>query len=229
RTVALTGQSRLPALPWSATFKTAFPDGLRVDTKPLPGTPQLRASSAENTVILVADVDMLADGAAVDIQEVFGRKIVVPSNGNLAFAVGMVEQFAAGNELISLRSRSSAFRPLTVVRELEAQAAQQYYGKIQALEDELQKTNTKLQELQKAQGAAGKGAQILTAEQQAELERFRKRVAETKIELKEVRKTLRQDAESLVFWTKVVNIALMPILVALAGLGIALIRRRRTT
>src|SRR3989454_11303447 len=222
------GQALPLALRLSGKFKTAFPDGLRVDNKPLPGTPQLRESSAENTVILVADVDILADGAAVDIQEVFGRRIVVPSNGNLAFALGMVEQFAAGNELISLRSRSSAFRPLTVVRELEAQAAQQYYGKIQALEDELQKTNTKLQELQKAQGAAGKGAQILTAEQQAELERFRKRVAETKIELKEVRKNLRQDAESLVFWTKVVNIALMPILVALAGLGIALIRRRRT-
>ncbi|TMH70291.1 MAG: hypothetical protein E6H57_07740 [Betaproteobacteria bacterium] len=114
------------------------------------------------------------------------------------------------------------------MRQLEAEAAQQYYGKVQALEDELQKTNSKLQELQKAQGAAGKGAQILSAEQQAELERFRKRVAETKAELKEVRKTLRQDAESLVFWTKVVNIALMPILVALFGIGIALIRRRRT-
>jgi hypothetical protein len=43
-----------------------------------------------------------------------------------------------------------------------------------------------------------------------------------------VRKTLRQDAEGLVFFTKVVNIALMPLLVALAGLAIALIRRRRT-
>jgi len=84
-----------------------------------------------------------------------------------------------------------------------------------------------LQDLQKAQGATGKGGQILTAEQQAELERFRKRVAETRIELKEVRKNLRQDAESLVFWTKVVNIALMPILVALFGVGVALIRRRR--
>src|SRR6266571_220891 len=117
------GQALPLALRLSGKFKTAFPDGLRVDNKPLPGTPRLRESSAENTVILVADVDMLADGAAVDIQEVFGRRIVVPSNGNLAFALGMVEQFAAGNELISLRSRSSAFRPLTVVRELEAQAA----------------------------------------------------------------------------------------------------------
>jgi hypothetical protein len=42
-----------------------------------------------------------------------------------------------------------------------------------------------------------------------------------------VRKNLRQDAESLVFWTKVVNIALMPILVALFGVAVALIRRRR--
>src|SRR5919108_1506777 len=139
-------------------FKTAFPDGLTVDKKPQPNTPALRESASDNSVILVADVDMLADGAAVDVQEMFGRKIVVPSNGNLAFALGMVEQFAAGNELISLRSRATAFRPLSVVRELEAQAQQQYFGKIQALEDELQKTSAKLQELQKAQGPAGKRA-----------------------------------------------------------------------
>ena len=52
-------------------------------------------------------------------------------------------------------------------------------------------------------------------------------MAETRLALKEVRRNLRQDAESLVFWTKVANIALMPLLVALAGLLIALVRRRR--
>ncbi|HEY6822416.1 MAG TPA: Gldg family protein [Burkholderiales bacterium] len=215
------------AIRLTGTFKTAFPEGLTVDKKPVAGTPQLRESSKENSVIVVADVDMLADGAAVDIQDVFGRKIVVPSNGNLALALGMVEQLAAGDELISLRSREGSFRPLTVVRELEAEAQKQYLGKIQALENEVQKTTAKLQALQKAQGAAGKGGQILTPEQQAEIERFRKTVAESRHELKEVRKNLRQDAESLVFWTKVVNIALMPILVALAGLIVALLRRRR--
>ena len=91
----------------------------------------------------------------------------------------------------------------------------------------MQKTTDKLQELQKARGAAVKSAQILTAEQQVEIENFRKRVAETRKELKELRKNLRQDAESLVFWTKVANIALMPLLVALAGLAVALVRRRR--
>jgi len=212
-------------------FKTAFPQGIKGDKdKPVPNTPLLRESTADNSVILVADVDLLADGAAVDVQEMFGRRIVVPSNGNLAFAMGMVEQFAAGNDLISLRSRSSAYRPLTVVRQLEAEAQKQYLGKIQALEDDLQKTNAKMQELQgrknEGSGPAAKGSQIMTPDQQAELERFRKRVADTRLELKEVRKNLRQDAESLVFWTKVMNIALMPILVALAGLGVALIRRR---
>jgi ABC-type uncharacterized transport system involved in gliding motility auxiliary subunit len=225
------GKSMPLALKLSGRFRTAFPDGLPGrDKKPVEGTPRLREAAADNTVIVVGDVDMLADGAAVDVQEVFGRRVMVPSNGNLALAQGYVEQFAAGDELISLRSRTAAFRPLTVVRQLEAEAQKQYFGKIQSLEDELQKTTAKLQELQKAQGPKGavpSGAQILTAEQQAELERFRKTVAETRLALKEVRKNLRQDAEALVFWTKLANIALMPLLVALAGLLVALIRRRR--
>ncbi len=223
------GKSLPLAVRLTGKFRTAFPEGLSIDKKPVPGTPRLRESSGENAVILVADVDMLADGAAVDVQDVFGRRVVVPSNGNLALALGMVEQFAAGNELISLRSRTAAFRPLTVVRELEAEAQKQYFGRIKSLEDELQKTTAKLQELQKAQGGgAGKSGQILTPEQQAELERFRKTVAEARLALKEVRKNLRQDAESLVFWTKLANIVLMPLLVALAGLFIAFIRKTRT-
>jgi ABC-type uncharacterized transport system involved in gliding motility auxiliary subunit len=220
------GQPLPLALRLTGKFKTAFPNGLTEKDKPVAGTPALRESAAETSVILVADVDLLADGAAVDVQEVFGRKIIVPSNGNLAFALGMVEQFAAGDDLVSLRSRTASFRPLTVVRELEAEAQKAYFGKIQGLEAELQKTTEKLQELQKAQGPAGKAAQILTPEQQAEMERFRKTVAETRLALKEVRKNLRQDAEALVFWTKVVNIALMPLLVALFGTAFALIRRR---
>ena len=154
------------ALRLSGKFKTAFGEGLKDNDKPVAGTPALRESQ-ENSVIVVADVDMLADGAAVDIQDVFGRKVVVPSNGNLAFALGMVEQFAAGNDLISLRSRAAAFRPLTVVRELEAEAQKEYFGRIQALEEEKQKTQARLQEPQKAQGGAGKGGQILSPEQQA--------------------------------------------------------------
>ncbi len=233
-------KTRTLAMRLSGKFRTAFPDGKpkaeapsakdrKPKAAPADEAPQLKESAQENSVILVADVDMLADGAAVDIQEAFGRRMVVPSNGNLAFAQAMVEQVASGDALLSLRSRTTSFRPLTVVREMEAEAQKQYFGRLKALEDELQKTTDKLQELQKARGTAAKTAQaqILTPEQQAEIENFRKRVSETRKELKELRKNLRQDAEGLVFWTKVANIALMPLLVALAGLGLALLRRRR--
>ena len=42
-----------------------------------------------------------------------------------------------------------------------------------------------------------------------------------------MRKDLRQDAEALQFWTKVVNIASVPLLVTLFGIGLALRTRRR--
>jgi ABC-type uncharacterized transport system involved in gliding motility auxiliary subunit len=221
------------AMRLTGKFKTAFPEGKpksepKKDAKSAdrPDT-GLRESGGENSVILVADVDMLNDGAAVDVQEVFGRRVVVPSNGNLAFAQSMVEQFASGDALTSLRSRADAFRPLTVVREMQARAQEQYLGRLKVLEDELQKTTEKLQALQKARGAAAKGALIMTPEQQAEIENFKKRVTETRRELKELRKKLREDAEAMVFWTKLANIALMPLLVILAGLAVFFVRRRR--
>ena len=67
----------------------------------------------------------------------------------------------------------------------------------------------------------------MTPEQQLEIENFRKRVAETRKELKELRKNLRQDAEALVFWTKVANIALVPLLVVLLGLAVFFVKRRK--
>jgi ABC-type uncharacterized transport system involved in gliding motility auxiliary subunit len=227
------GHSMALALRLSGRFRTAFPDGPPEDkdARPAPapaGAGALKASARDNAVVLVADTDMLQDGAAVDVQEVFGRRVVVPSNGNLAFAQGLVEQLAADDSLLSLKSRASAFRPLTVVREMEAQAQLQYFGKIKELEDELQKTNEALQALEGGTSkSAVKGGEILSPEQQAELDRFRKKVAETRLALKELRKNLRHDAERLVFLTKVANIALMPLLVALAGIGVGLVRRRR--
>ena len=216
------------ALRLSGKFKTAFQGGKpKSDKKDAKEEAFLKETAGENSVILVADVDMLNDGAAVDIQEVFGRRIVVPSNGNLAFAQAMVEQFSSGDTLTSLRSRATTFRPLTVVRQMEAEAQKQYFGRLKALEDELQKTTAKLQDLQKARGAGAKSAQLMTPEQQLEIENFRKRVTETRRELKELRKNLRQDAEALVFWTKVANIALIPLLVVLLGLAVFFIKRRR--
>ena len=230
------GEEYPVALRLSGKFKTAFPNGKpeplgRPDQKAAPkpddkAAPQLREAAAENQVVLVGDVDMLSDGAAVEVQEVFGQKLVVPRNGNLAFAQGLVEQFSGDQNLMALRSRASFTKPLTVIRTMEAQAQQQYLGKIKQLEDSLNQTQEKLQELQKGKPGAGTST-ILTAEQQAEIDNFRKQTIQTRAELKEVRKNLRVETDRLEFWTKVVNIGLVPLLVALTGLALAYSKRRR--
>jgi len=224
------------AIRLTGKFKTAFPEGQpkvedkgarkaasskAAEAKPEP----LKEAAADNAVVLVADSDFINDGAAVQIQEIFGQKIVIPRNGNIAFAQALVDQFAGDPALIKLRSRASAARPFTVIRDMEARAQQAYLGKIKELEDNLTQTQEKLSALQKGRGK-GAGA-ILSSEQQTELENFRKKAAETRLVLKEVRRELRADSEALQFWTKVLNIALMPLLIAIAGIVLAVLRRRR--
>jgi ABC-type uncharacterized transport system involved in gliding motility auxiliary subunit len=218
-------------------FKTAFPAGRpKADDKNKPApvktaetqadAAQLKVSAADNAVVLVGDSDFINDGAAVQIQEIFGQRIVIPRNGNIAFAQALVDQFAGDPDLIKLRSRASAARPFIRIRDMEARAQQAYLGKIKELESNLGQTQEKLNALQKGRGP-GAGA-ILSAEQQSELENFRRKAAETRLALKEVRRELRAESEALQFWTKVVNIALMPLLVAIAGIAFAVLRRRRT-
>jgi ABC-type uncharacterized transport system involved in gliding motility auxiliary subunit len=235
------GEEMPLAIRLTGKFHTAFPEGKpqpfmppRADRKKGQdekkkaedkAEPQLKQSKDDNSVVLVADVDLLSDGAAVEIQEVFGQRVVVPRNGNLALALGLVEQLSGDSALISLRSRASFSQPLTVLREMEAQAQQQYLGKIKELEDSLNQTQENLQKLQRSK--AGVTSSILTAEQQAELDNFRKKAAEARLALKQLRKNLRVETDALEFWTKVVNIGLVPLLVAMAGLLLALGRRRR--
>jgi ABC-type uncharacterized transport system involved in gliding motility auxiliary subunit len=234
------GKEHPLALKLTGKFKTAFPEGRPAAKDPggsaskakvdqpaaADAGPALKESQTETTVVLVGDTDLLNDGAAVQISEIFGQRVAIPINGNLAFVQGVVEQLAGDTDLVGLRSRATAQRPFTVVKQMEAEAAQAYLGKIQSLEDSLQETRKKLESLQRTKAPAG-GAAILTAEQQAEIDNFRKRAAETRRELKDVRRELRSETEALEFWTKVINIGAVPLLVAIAGVAIALVRRRR--
>ena len=227
------------ALRLTGKFKTAFPEGKpqpferpsRDGKKPeskadaAQAAPQLKESAQENSVVLVSDVDFLTDGAAVEVQEVFGQRLVVPRNGNLNFVQSMVEQVAGDFDLTKLRSRAAFTRPLTVIQQMEARAQQSYLGKIKELEDDLSQTQEKLTATQKQRGGAQ--STTLTPEQQTEVENFKKRAIETRRDLKEVRKNLRVESDALQFWTKLVNIGLVPLLVVILGIVLAAMRRRK--
>ena len=193
---------------------------------PAPVPEVLKASKSNNSVVLIADSDFINDNVAVQIQEIFGQRVVYPTNGNLAFLQSLVDQYAGDAALVSLRTRQSASHPFTVIKEMETRAQQAYVGKIKALEENLQKTRESLAEMQKNKSPTD-NAQILTPEQQAQVDNFKKTAAETRLELKNLRKDLRAESEALQFWAKLLNIALVPLLLLVLGLGLYLLRFQR--
>jgi ABC-type uncharacterized transport system involved in gliding motility auxiliary subunit len=153
---------------------------------------------------------------------------VMPLNGNLALAQNIVENLSGDNNLINVRSRATLNRPLTRIREMEAKAQESYQNKIKELEDSLQETQQKVNDLQKSKENNGQRF-ILSPEQQAELENFKKKQAQTSIELKQERKRLAHDKDALENKLKWGNIIGMPALVAMSGICLAVFKRKRTS
>lgn len=221
-------------------FKSAFPNGKPAAPEPpaaegekkdeakkdAPKADTLKESKGETAVVLVGDTDILVDRYAAEIQDFFGQQIMIPRNANLTFVQGVIEQMAGDSNLIRVRSRATMNRPFTLVREMEAQAESRYREEIGALEKSLQETQARLSELQVNKDKNQRF--ILSPEQQKEIENFRKVEADGKKKLKEVRKNLRQDIESLQNRLKWINILAMPVIVAFSGIALAVIKRKRT-
>ncbi|MEP6686197.1 MAG: Gldg family protein [Verrucomicrobiota bacterium] len=222
------------AIRLAGKFKTAFPDGKPkpaeanpAEKKPdeKPAEAGLKESAQPNTVVLIGDADMIQDPIAVREIQAIGQRLIMPLNSNLSFAQSVVEQVAGDSNLIAVRSRASRERPFTVVQKLQADAEANYRVKIKEIEQHLAETQRKVNELQQSKDAGQRF--ILSPEQQQELINFRKTEAEAKVQLKQMRKKLRAEIDSLENRIKWLNIAGMPVAVIAAGFGLALTKRRR--
>lgn len=227
-----TGQRYVLAARATGELQTAFPDGPpplepTEDGVPLPPRGEhLAASSAPANLLLVGDVDVLSDRLWVQVQNFFGQRIPTAFANNGDFAINALENFSGSADLIRIRSRATASRPFTTVEALRREADARFRSTEQQLQAELSDTEARLEELQSAR-ADDATALFLSAEQQAELDRFIDRRTEIRKELRAVQRNLDRDIESLGTRLKVMNIGLMPLVVALAGLGILLWRRKR--
>jgi ABC-type uncharacterized transport system involved in gliding motility auxiliary subunit len=221
-------------------FKTAFPDGKPEAAKPDDKKDEkkdekksedkaadtLKETKTDNAVLLIGDTDWLSDQFSVQVQNFFGQKIVQPRNGNLPLTQNIVEQFAGDQNLIGVRSRGTLNRPFTVVKEMQAQANARFQAEIAKLQKEADEANQKLSELQSKK--EGNQRFFVSKEQQEEIEKFKKKRAEANKHLKLVRRSLAKDIESLELRAKVINIAGVPLLVAAAGIALALVRKQKT-
>jgi ABC-type uncharacterized transport system involved in gliding motility auxiliary subunit len=225
------------AIRLTGKFKTAFPDGKPKDTpdakdeagkdKPAADNgPSLKESTKDTAVILVGDADLLYDQFAAQVQEIFGQKIVYPRNGNLNLIQNMVEQLGGDNNLIAVRSRATMNRPFTRVNRMKAEAEQRFQAKIKELEKSVADAQTRLNELQKNKETTQRF--IMSPEQQQEIQKVQQKQVEVKKQLKQERKNLRREIDSMENTLKWVNIAAMPLLVALSGISLAVLKRKKT-
>jgi ABC-type uncharacterized transport system involved in gliding motility auxiliary subunit len=214
--------------------KTAFPDG-PPKTEGRPQQPDLQPHVAESqgpiNVIVVADTDLLEDRFWVQAQDFFGQRVVQPSANNGDLVVNALENLAGGSELMSLRSRGVSSRPFELVQDIQREAERKFRSKERELQDKLKETEKKLSDLQTKEQSAG--ATILSADQQKAIEDARREILTLRRELRLVQGDLRKDIDRMEGLLRVVNIGLIPILVALVAIGLGLVRisrrRRRAT
>jgi ABC-type uncharacterized transport system involved in gliding motility auxiliary subunit len=223
------------AIRLSGTFKSAYPEGkpgaAKEDDKDDEAEAAanggwLKISSKPGAVVLVGDADMLYDPFCVRRSSIFGQTFVQPINQNLAFAQNMLESLGGDNALFSIRSRGGTSRPFTRVKAMELAANERYREQIAKLESEVQGIQREINDLQRKRQPGERD--LLSAEQRQALAKFRKKEAEAKQSLKSVRKQLRQDIDALENNIMLANIALMPALVVIGGLGLAIIKRGRS-
>ncbi len=198
-------------------LKTAFPDKS--------GEGHLAESTGEANIVVIADTDLATDRLWVQIQQFFGQQIMNAFANNGDFIVNAIDNLTGSSSLISVRGRATAQRPFTTVNALRRDADDRFRAKEQELNRELSETEQKLNELQ--QGKSAEQALILSPEQKAELERFQNQKVQIRKDLRQVRRQLDAEIESLGSRLKFVNIALMPLLLTLVAAGFAFWRRRR--
>jgi ABC-type uncharacterized transport system involved in gliding motility auxiliary subunit len=219
----------------SGTVETAFPDGAPQDGSAKPDEqkpnasenppPDFQRQSAQPiNVVVVADTDMLDDRFWADTRDFFGRRVVVPFANNADFVANAIEVLAGGEDLIGLRSRGGSARPFTVVQDIQRAADERYAAEQRALQDKLKQTQQKLRELT---GNEPANAATLSPEQAKAIDEFRAEMVTTRQQLRGVQAALRRDIEWLKAVIEFCDIALVPILVAIAAVVLGALRLRR--
>ena len=156
--------------------------------------------------------------------EVLIKKHVRPKTVD-GILINAVDYQAGSADLISIRSRGQYTRPFEVVQNLKREAEARYLESADQLQLELVETEQRLSELESQKVAEGQ--LTLNADQEAALIEFQDRKLMIRKQLRDVRHQLDQDIEDLGATLKLLNIAVLPLLITLLlGLIVGMRRAR---
>jgi ABC-type uncharacterized transport system involved in gliding motility auxiliary subunit len=217
------GERRVLAARLQGPVKSAWPEALP-DGVEAPAD-RRTASDGPVSIVVVADTDLLEDRAWLASQQLLGQQVTLPLADNANFVANALDYLAGSSALAGLRGREVTLRPFTRVEEIRRAAEASYRAKEQELLERLKSLQDKLASLEVKRG---EDAALVSADQRAEIDRFKAELLDTRRELRDVQYALRRDIETLRDRLRLLNIVAVPVLVAVAGVVVALVRRART-
>jgi ABC-type uncharacterized transport system involved in gliding motility auxiliary subunit len=226
----------------SGVIETAFPDGRPIveiealdeeivaldeeDTiEEEPASEHLSSSNSEVNILVFADTDMLSDRMWVQVGQFMGQRIPRPFSNNGDMVINALDNLGGGADLSSIRGRGTYSRPFTRVIQLQRQADDRLRVEEAELLDRLAEAEASLAELN--QDENGELVGQVTPEIQAEVDRFNEQMLVTRRSLREVQYQLTEDIEQLGAKLKLINTALIPVLLSLLALLLSYLRAQR--
>ncbi len=234
RTFVPSGEEYPFAVRVRGKLKSNFPEGAPKN-KPAEGEAAQSAKPAEvlkesvttSNLLVVSDVDFLANRFSVHMQRLFGAKVAQLLNDNVNFFANAVENMLGSDDLISIRSRGQFSRPFTRVERMETAAQQQWQQQEVVLQAQLNSANQRLTELQSRVGANADGKQVLNSALLDEIKKFKQQRREAQQNLRNVRRNLRQNIERLGEDLFLLNTFFVPLLLIIISVGYYAFRKKK--
>jgi ABC-type uncharacterized transport system involved in gliding motility auxiliary subunit len=229
------GGSRVIAARVHGMLKSAFasppplPAAAPGQSAPAARPAYIAATKTPANIVVVADSDILADRFWVQKSDFFGQQDMTPFSDNGAFVANLVGTLAGGDALIGLRARGPSIRPFDLVMRMQASAEARYRQTQEALQQHLDGVEKQLQQLR--QGGSGGGKDqvqaVITPAQRAAIDSARQDIVQTRGKLRAVQYDLNRDIERLQTELLIFNVVMVPVLLALAAMVLAFVRRQR--
>ena len=224
----------------SGTFTTAFPEG---DPSAKEGSDENETEEDEKekttaeaealttgikagNLYLFSDSDFLYDGMAYNARRMFNTQVVEPITNNGAFMFNILDQAVGSEHLVGARARAEAYRPFTVLKELEAESerkSKENLDKLQAKEERIEKEFQQI----RSQMSSAQEAQM-SPELQAKRDEYIKNKVQIQKDRREEKKAHQGRVDLLkanIFWS---NILYMPLGVIVIGLFVFVWRKQQT-
>ena len=229
----------------SGVIETAFPDGRPIEEVEVPAEEEeadsdvvaedpvedepvaehLTSSNGEVNILVFADTDMLSDRMWVRVTQFMGQRIPQPFSNNGDMVINALDNLSGGADLSGIRSRGTYSRPFTRVIQLQRQADDRLRVEEAELLERLAETEAALAELN--QDESGDLIGQVTPEIQSEVDRFNEEMLATRRSLRDVQYQLTEDIEQLGSNLKLINTALIPVILSILALLLSYVRAQR--